>query len=171
MVNCINDVTSQIGLNIGGTTVSWVEPTATDNSGVVSLSSRSRAPGSFFVVGSTDVTYVFVDGSGNTAACTFSVNVVEGKFSKRLLWPHFSDKEKLLNANYMHGYNYPNSVNVVQINQSVIQIRKMVLDTLIQNQIIIILCSLSLADIPFESGVTVLKEVEGSVLMGLRYAS
>ena len=77
-VNCVEDVTSQIGLNIGGTTVSWVEPTATDNSGVVSLSSRSRAPGSFFVVGSTDVTYVFVDGTGNTAACTFRVSVVEG---------------------------------------------------------------------------------------------
>ena len=61
--------------------MSWVEPTATDNSGVVNLSSRSRAPGSFFVVGSTDVTYVFVDGTGNSAACSFSVNVVEGRFT------------------------------------------------------------------------------------------
>ena len=78
VVNCIEDVVSEIGLNIGGTTVTWIEPTATDNSGVVNLASRSRAPGSFFVVGSTDVTYRFVDGSGNSATCTFSVSVIEG---------------------------------------------------------------------------------------------
>ena len=70
---------SEIGFNIGGTTVLWTEPTATDNSGVVNLASRSRAPGSFFVVGNTQVTYVFVDGNGNRATCTFAVNVLEGK--------------------------------------------------------------------------------------------
>ena len=79
VVVCLDDITNTIGLNIGGAQVNWIEPTATDNSGVVSLSSRTRAPGSFFVVGSTDVTYVFVDGSGNTATCTFAVSVVEGK--------------------------------------------------------------------------------------------
>ena len=81
VINCIEDVSSQIGLNVGGAIVSWVEPTATDNSGVVSLASRSRAPGSYFVVGSTEVTYRFIDGNGNSATCTFSVSVIEGKLS------------------------------------------------------------------------------------------
>ena len=76
--NC-EDVSANIMINIGGSQVSWSEPTATDNSGIVSLQSRSHAPGQFFVVGSTPVTYVFVDGSGNTAECTFSVAVIEGK--------------------------------------------------------------------------------------------
>ena len=68
-----------IGLNIGGTIVTWIEPIATDNSGIVSLQSKTRAPGQFFVVGSTPVVYIFVDGNGNTAECTFNVIVTEGK--------------------------------------------------------------------------------------------
>ena len=81
MVACIDDVTQSIDLNVGGATVSWIEPTASDNSGIASLASRTRAPGAFFVVGRTDVTYRFVDGSGNSASCTFAVNVLEGKFT------------------------------------------------------------------------------------------
>ena len=73
------DVSTTIGLNIGGAIVTWTEPSATDNSGIVNLQSRSHAPGQFFVVGSTLVTYVFDDGSGNTADCAFSVIVTEGK--------------------------------------------------------------------------------------------
>ena len=69
------DVGTTIGLNIGGAVVTWTEPSATDNSGGVSLLSRTSAPGQFFVVGSTLVTYIFVDGSGNTAECTFNVIV------------------------------------------------------------------------------------------------
>ena len=72
------DVGTTIGLNIGGAVVTWTEPTATDNSGIVSLQSRTRAPGQFFVVGSTAVTYIFVDGTGNTEQCTFNVVVTEG---------------------------------------------------------------------------------------------
>ena len=78
VISGCDDFGTTIGLNIGGAVVTYTEPTATDNSGVVSLQSRSRAPGQFFVVGSTPVTYVFVDGSGNTAECTFNVIVTEG---------------------------------------------------------------------------------------------
>ena len=70
-----------IGLNIGGLIVTYDEPTAIDNSGTVNLASRSRSPGQFFVVGSTQVTYVFVDPSGNNAICNFNVIVTEGKYS------------------------------------------------------------------------------------------
>ncbi len=80
--NC-EDVTATVGLNIGGVVVTYDEPSATDNSGVVNLASRSRSPGQFFVVGSTAVTYRFVDGSGNFAECTFNVIVVEGKYNPR----------------------------------------------------------------------------------------
>ncbi len=61
--------------------MTWTEPTATDNSGVVTLSQRTHAPGSFFVVGTTAVTYTYVDGSGNSAQCTFDVRVIERKFT------------------------------------------------------------------------------------------
>ena len=80
-VSCIDDFTRSIGLNLGGASVSWFEPTASDNSGVVSLASRTHAPGAFFAVGNTDVTYRFVDGSGNGASCTFTISVEEGKIA------------------------------------------------------------------------------------------
>ena len=78
VVLCIDDIVETIGVNIGGAQISWVEPTATDNSGVVNLLSRSRTQGQFFVVGDTDVVYRFADGAGNVAECAFVVSVVEG---------------------------------------------------------------------------------------------
>ena len=79
VIVCVEDITQTTPLGTGGITVSWVEPTATDNSGSVSLSSRSHAPGSFFSTGSTQVTYVFEDPSGNSGVCAFFVTVNEGK--------------------------------------------------------------------------------------------
>ena len=79
ITSCLEDITSTISLNLGGTVVSWdVEPSATDNSGIVTLASRSHAPGSFFTTGLTQVVYVFRDASGNSAECRFTVTVTEG---------------------------------------------------------------------------------------------
>ena len=78
-----DDCGATVGLNIGGTIVQFTEPTATDNSGIVSLQSRTHAPGEFFIVGSTPITYVFVDGKGNTAECTFNVIITEGRTCSR----------------------------------------------------------------------------------------
>ncbi|XP_071824330.1 uncharacterized protein [Apostichopus japonicus] len=75
-VTCIQDITRIVTIDSTGTTVFWTEPTATDNSGVVSLQSRSHAPGEFFSPGTTQVTYIFADPSGNTAPCTFTVIVI-----------------------------------------------------------------------------------------------
>ena len=72
-------MSASVGLNIGGAIVSWIEPTATSNSGVVSVQSQSHTPGQFFVVGSTQVTYIFVAPNGQSAVCTFNVIVTEGK--------------------------------------------------------------------------------------------
>ena len=80
VVSCIGDVFDTVTSNVNGKTVTWVEPTATDNSGIVSLSSRTHTPGSFFSVGSTPVTYTFTDGAGNSASCTFTVTITQGKF-------------------------------------------------------------------------------------------
>ena len=61
--------------------VTWQEPSVSDNSGTATLVSRTRAPNSFFQVGTTPVTYTYTDPSGNTASMTFNVivNVVGGK--------------------------------------------------------------------------------------------
>ncbi len=82
VVLCIDDISKTIPLGVGGYTMSWNEPTATDNSGQVSLSSRSHSPGSYFSTGSTQVTYIFSDAAGNTASCIFAVTVIEGKDCK-----------------------------------------------------------------------------------------
>ncbi len=58
---------------------SWQEPTATDNSGTVTLVSRTSTPGSFFPLGTSPVTYTFEDPSGNRASTTFNVIVQTGK--------------------------------------------------------------------------------------------
>ena len=79
MISGCDDQAETVGLNIGAVQVNYIEPTATDNSGVVNLASRTRTPGSFFLVGDTTVTYIFVDGSGNTAQCDFTITVIEGK--------------------------------------------------------------------------------------------
>ena len=79
MVTCVDNIARTIALGSPGTTVSWLEPTATDNSGSVSLQSRSHAPGGFFSVGDTLVSYVFADSSGNRATCTFDVLITAGK--------------------------------------------------------------------------------------------
>ncbi len=54
--------------------VSWTEPTASDNVGVVSFSS-THAPGSSFTAGTTTVTYTATDAAGNIATADFTVTV------------------------------------------------------------------------------------------------
>ena len=78
-VLCPNDITMTVPLGTPGITVRWDEPTAQDNSGVVTLSSRSHSPGQFFPVDSTTVTYEFRDPSGNTASCSFTVTLIASK--------------------------------------------------------------------------------------------
>ena len=76
--NCL-DIAERVNAPSVGVIVDYDEPTATDESGIVSLSSRSHSPGTFFPVGQTTVTYIFVDGAGNTATCVFTVTVIRGE--------------------------------------------------------------------------------------------
>ena len=54
-------------------TVSWTEPTATDNSGMTPTITQTHQPGDSFPVGTTSVMYTFTDMTGNQATCTFDV--------------------------------------------------------------------------------------------------
>lgn len=76
--NCPSNIDVTVELGIPGTPVTWMEPTATDLSGTVSLTERTHAPGNVFTVGMTLVTYTFTDGAGISAMCSFVVNVIPG---------------------------------------------------------------------------------------------
>ena len=80
----MNGITVTAPCDTRQTTVTWIEPSATDNSGTATLQSRSHSPGQMFNVGTTQVTYQFVDPSGNVATYTFPVIVTEGKESQNV---------------------------------------------------------------------------------------
>ncbi|KAJ8041493.1 Hyalin [Holothuria leucospilota] len=75
--NCPGNITNTIELGEVGAVITWTEPTATDISGIVALTSRSHQPPSFFFPGATQVMYVFSDINGNAATCTFMVIITE----------------------------------------------------------------------------------------------
>ena len=58
--------------------ITWTQPTATDNSEAVTLTS-DYSPGDRFPIGTTTVTYTATDASGNNETCLFNVTVV-GKY-------------------------------------------------------------------------------------------
>ena len=82
---CPSDISSTTSCNAGGSTtpVTWQQPIATDNSGMVNLQSQSHQSGEAFPVGMTQVTYIFINPSGKTATCTFMVTITEGKLQDR----------------------------------------------------------------------------------------
>ena len=55
--------------------VSWVEPTATDNSGVTPSVTQTGQPMTVFNEGVTEVRYTFRDQAGNEAVCAFTVTL------------------------------------------------------------------------------------------------
>ena len=75
--NIPSSVTINTDVGLASTEVTWTEPTASDNSGIVTLTS-SHSPGSTFDIGSTTVTYTATDDTSNTASDTFTVTV-EGR--------------------------------------------------------------------------------------------
>jgi regulation of enolase protein 1 (concanavalin A-like superfamily) len=70
--NIIATATSGSGAN-----VNWTAPTASDNCGNVTLTSTHN-PGDLFPIGVTTVTYTADDGNGNTATCSFDIQVENG---------------------------------------------------------------------------------------------
>ncbi len=72
-ISCPSDITVGANDEYCGNTATWVAPTASDNCGVTVTS--SHAPGDFFDVGTTLVTYTAEDPSGNSTTCSFNVTV------------------------------------------------------------------------------------------------
>ena len=56
--------------------VTWQIPVPTDNCGAV-VKDASDEPGDVFIVGTTTVTYTFIDEAGNTSTCDFTITVVD----------------------------------------------------------------------------------------------
>ena len=74
--DCPTDQTVNTESGASTATATWPEPTASDNSGMVTLTSDGN-PGDTFPLGPTTVTYTATDGSGNTVSdCAFSITVV-----------------------------------------------------------------------------------------------
>ena len=70
----LSDVTVNTGPNSATATVVWVEPTAVDDCGIVTLTSTHTAPYNF-TIGTTTVIYNANDASGNIATKSFHVTV------------------------------------------------------------------------------------------------
>jgi hypothetical protein len=80
--NCPSDITANVDAGQCYATVSWTEPTATDNctaSGAITWT-KSHTPGDEFAVGTHPVTYTARDANGNVSnECTFFVNVTDNE--------------------------------------------------------------------------------------------
>ncbi|MAW77717.1 MAG: hypothetical protein CMJ95_10100 [Planctomycetes bacterium] len=70
------DFTATAESGLCGASVTWTEPTASDNCIEVTLDS-SHQPGDFFPVGSSDVIYTAMDSHGNVVADKFKVTITD----------------------------------------------------------------------------------------------
>jgi len=75
-ITCPGDITQGNDPGQCNAVVTWPAPTATDNTGVASVSCIP-ASGSTFPVGVTTVTCTAADLAGNTAQCSFNVTVID----------------------------------------------------------------------------------------------
>ncbi len=75
ITGCPDTINTVLPLGMISTPVTWIEPTATDNSGMVPTITQSHQPGDSFTMGSSQVTYTFTDIAGNEAVCTFSITI------------------------------------------------------------------------------------------------
>ncbi|MCP3029451.1 HYR domain-containing protein, partial [Halobacillus sp. A5] len=74
MITCPDNITVLVIPGETGAVVNYPDPVVTDNCPGV-ISSCSPASGSFFPVGTTEVTCTAEDASGNIAYCTFNIEV------------------------------------------------------------------------------------------------
>src|SRR6056297_1123334 len=76
-VNCPDTIT--VGNNFSNCSgdVNWSEPIAEDNCEVAVSQIDGPAPGGFLPVGNYTVTYIATDSAGNTAECTFTIEVLD----------------------------------------------------------------------------------------------
>ena len=77
-VRCVEDQSRATDEGKPTAMVEWEPPVVSDNSGNVSVTCDPKS-GTNFTIGQTPVTCAAVDGNGNRAVCSFSVNVT-GKY-------------------------------------------------------------------------------------------
>ena len=75
ITGCPTNITASANASCQAT-VSWTAPGFSDNCAGATLG-VSKASGSLFNIGTTQVIYTATDAAGNTATCTFMVNVVD----------------------------------------------------------------------------------------------
>ena len=81
VASCPADIVREVSLSQTRIQVFFTAPTATDNSGVVpTITAQSHATTDFFNLGNTQVTWTFIDASGNQDSCTFNVNIIQGQY-------------------------------------------------------------------------------------------
>ena len=68
------DISQSTYATVATAVVTWSAPTASDNSGVVTLTSTHN-PGDTFSLGATTVTYTAVDAAANMATDSFTVTI------------------------------------------------------------------------------------------------
>ena len=68
------NITQNTDIGLATAVVNWTEPTASDNSGLVNLTS-SHVSGDMFPIGVTVVTYTAIDDASNIATESFSITI------------------------------------------------------------------------------------------------
>ena len=68
------DISQSTDATVATAIVTWTHPTASDNSGMVTLTS-SHNPGDTFNLGATTVTYTAVDAAANQVTDSFTVTI------------------------------------------------------------------------------------------------
>ena len=77
-VNCPDDMVVNNDVDKCGANVVWSIPVAEDNCGIQSVAQTAGpAPGSYLPVGTTTITYEVTDVNGNTAECSFDIEVMD----------------------------------------------------------------------------------------------
>ena len=71
----LSTTTANADVNSNSASVTWTPPTASDNSGQVTLTS-THAPGNTFTIGATQVTYTATDPYSNDVTESFDVIVI-----------------------------------------------------------------------------------------------
>ena len=79
-ISCPEDISISNDPGKCGAVVNYTVPTATDNSGKVTVSLKNGPkPGADFPVGTTTVTYTATDAAGNSIDCSFDVTVTDNE--------------------------------------------------------------------------------------------
>ena len=100
IIGCPGHIATSTDSGVATATISWTEPTASDNSGSVSLS-VSKSSGTDFPIGTTTVTYTATDGSGNSISTCFFIVTVTGNVLKLIILSFLYSKQLVTWMQYL----------------------------------------------------------------------